>query len=869
MQGAHPHEAATLASEADLLTSEIPTRSTFTTALAVKLDQADVAGSVARLDPDSALQALDQQDPRWQALKPSRQLDLAAGLRSASSARLGWAFIAAILLLLVTLNHHAFRRSRPGAAAPGSATDGADGAAKGHGGRPWLHVLLPALGLVLTIALALWTGYRFAITDASRAADEIHSQADSINATGYSVLDRQWATAQQDAYVAARTDRTKAVAAVGELAFSSQARSQILRAEEARWNASAEAILGLLPRLADELTPPVIVAARHLSPPPGAVRVDARRLDLLAAGATGRTARFEATSDAEEERALSSGDRVRSYGAMLAIIAVASYLFGACLTLSEDRWRRVLLILGIGALAFSFVWSIIVRSGLAPIDPADSSRMLDFGRYHALLKTADSPEKLAIARGDLARMIRTEPGFAQASRDLAEATLGAIGSQGSGFPASSDPTVLKTLEGSGRGVVDELFAARNDEPDDSEVLSALSLNEGLLGLRTHDRARLQIALAMANHGLSRYGSSQMLLADQGLARFGLGNEAAGAAAFRSLVRHLDKARYAPPSIREVWVANALTALDAVAHAIPRLGPRVEDLKGAIVQSLPVDVAAPPRDAGAVTEATVRPSPSGLELRARLPRGLNPANDAVVVQWYSVVGSQRFVMPSISGEVSIPPDGWLDDRRSLLVESGEPRCLAPGSYAAEIYIDGTLSADIPPTAFSSPPAAVPGAILGKGFDPATSSLLGVTACRLPGWTRVPRAGSNVALFADRPNGAEDPSGSGLVVVKLHVPASLRRRPMESLILRAAQAGVLRVPSLPGHPAAIERAPFLGRSDAQVYDFLQAGRETLVATDLDPRSGDLLVCLLFAPRGWTPLQRAVYLDVMASFVALPPQ
>jgi hypothetical protein len=79
----------------------------------------------------------------------------------------------------------------------------------------------------------------------------------------------------------------------------------------------------------------------------------------------------------------------------------------------------------------------------------------------------------------------------------------------------------------------------------------------------------------------------------------------------------------------------------------------------------------------------------------------------------------------------------------------------------------------------------------------------------------------------------------------------------------------VPSLPGHPAAIERAPFLGRSDAQVYDFLQAGRETLVATDLDPRSGDLLVCLLFAPRGWTPLQRAVYLDVMASFVALPPQ
>lgn len=443
-----------------------------------------------------------------------------------------------------------------------------------------------------------------------------------------------------------------------------------------------------------------------------------------------------ALKDAADEVAAGWGNRVNTYRTILTIFAVAIYLLGLSLALGRDI-RRFIAGVGVALLLTGGLWVTITQLGAIPTPPDAAADDYAAGEVALLAAASDTgTDGYKTAYQHFSDAIGKRPTFAQAYVDRSVAR----------------PSMDPASPGSGVGKVASLEARQAVRADlqkayqlglrTKRLLGDLAYSDYLVGLEQNNPQLLRDSLDTVNAALKLDDADPALLFNRGAALLALDRVDEARASYRSAIDHSRYTDSARKSLRsgaraEELVAGALTDLDLLPqfHA-----SRADDARG-MKEMVVLGTFSPDQEGHGTTvkpstDLRANVSPAGLSWTGTIP-GLAPATDAVSTQWY--FRDQRSpawsVVPTASSGNSSPAPSQAGAGQVALATDylhSTSRCLAPGSYRVEVYVDGRAAGTA--TIDTGPGFGSPGSIVAQD--------LGIEACLPVSW--VPASDRSVPL-----------------------------------------------------------------------------------------------------------------------------
>ncbi|MEO6350522.1 MAG: hypothetical protein ABIP53_07710 [Candidatus Limnocylindrales bacterium] len=412
--------------------------------------------------------------------------------------------------------------------------------------------------------------------------------------------------------------------------------------------------------------------------------------------------RLNALQDAANEEASQLDQRAAAYTAILAMLAVALYLFGLTLAVG-GRWRRLgFLSVGAGLLGVGVLW--LAQTTLAPAYETSDEAATEFAQARVAWFTAHTPAEYAAAESHYTRAIQLRPTYALAYADRAHLIFQAASPQRSGFLSVAPPEALARARA-------DLQTALTLGLENAPTLGVLGFYSFAQGVQSAD-------LDVINEGINYSRRAVALDPGEPVFRYNLAVALAAAgridearAAYQDGVRatiYLDNDPARPreePYIEEQWLAGALTDLEiARAHVadLERVTGRtgledaIRTLKEQIVGRVTTESLDAPVGSPAVF-ANIVPSifPSELQWEATV-QDYDATRDSISAQWYhnDPEGNGWAVIPEVSRtEVpSVAADGTLFQLTPYISRAFPPACLPQGTYRVEIYVNGRLAAE---------------------------------------------------------------------------------------------------------------------------------------------------------------------------------
>ncbi|OGR30317.1 MAG: hypothetical protein A2139_06970 [Desulfobacca sp. RBG_16_60_12] len=423
--------------------------------------------------------------------------------------------------------------------------------------------------------------------------------------------------------------------------------------------------------------------------------------------------------DAFSQRSLTQHAKACIFLGILAVLAMAIYLFAQAHSMGQKHGGLRLIGYGSGLLMIAVVCGVMT---LWPdLFETYEGRKAKSPEYQAAGKYADGALKLWTedyreAIPDLEKTIELRPNFTQAQLDLVTALANAKSSQ-SGEPYMSLPTKdeLGNLIKHETKALEVLKANGYAEP--TKMLNDLGFYELLQALRGKNLLGVQ-------QSLGTFQRAQRLASDTG-------NETR-----QALIRwNLALAQLASGERREVDIAvarqlaatqvrhlivSALSDLEVLAKYYCGLHPgkdcndavkRAKEQLVAAAWPLPESQSSNPGKTmpGEVVltggSAEIEVSPYAVRWRGQLPK-FQPKRDQVVLIWYAYDPQWEVwrALPEVSGpvretddkEVKFLPASWVEIKCSYAANVNWSRCLLPGLYMAELYINGRLTPNPPET-----------------------------------------------------------------------------------------------------------------------------------------------------------------------------
>lgn len=682
------------------------------------------------------------------------------------------------------------------------------------------------VAILIGITMLVTASVAFLEHEASTARTDAALQAErlGIQAAENRFVSEQHAQVDLQAYATAIEQRQEAANLRQEARVLGGAAARGLLAEAQAWTAMAERT--------DEMT------TVKADAPDGPNRDPAFPRRFLAGGSR-EAIRLEALQDAANEESSGWMGRASSYRAVIAILAVALYLFGFSLTVDRVRVRAFYTTVGVGLLVVGTAWAAI--GAVDPPRPAPDEAAAAYADGMLALDTSWDARGYHQAYDRLTRAIELRPKFAKAFIARADAAFRLGSPQRSGFISISSPEWLE------RSTAD-LARAYELGSRGIQVLADLGFQRFLQGIQTHRTDLLEQSIAATRQALAISPADPVVRYNLAVALLAAGRTEAARSAYADAVQatvYVDvvaRTTRDDPYAEEAYLAGALTDLGLLERFRPDLAAAIAEIKASIVTGVAAggSPSASAPSSLTVSGLAVDVFPSKLQWRARLD-GFDPQRDQLAVQWLvrDPTGLGWAVLPEVSA-LSVTPTpnsqepGAYFHLDSYTAAINPPACLLDGTYRVELYNGGRLVGQAEQsTAFGD-------------FDALAARDVGVVLCRPRSWEPAP--GQVLGLVT----GARSPDGTKGVDIFHFQEPRLGEDPGQTSVRMIESAIASSISLLPGPAAYVDSAGtdtsyFLGLDGARWrwyrYDGGLVRIGAAVASD-----GGVTVALVFGPNAW---------------------
>lgn len=677
-----------------------------------------------------------------------------------------------------------------------------------------------AVAAVLATVAAAAIGYLESLASEAGSRADVDAQRLAVQAFSELTRDREQAQVQYGLFVQRQGQLRNASSALEEIRFGDNASGRLaaLELERDRYERLAEQTEETARRIAAGGGAPVL----DPQGPDGPAR-DGLFPARFFSRSTLEGLRLSALRDAANEESTERGGQVASYVVMLAMLAVAVYLFGFSLT-PHGRPSRKLFAGVAGALsAVAVVWGVFVSLFPPERAPDEAAAAYAEGRIANDLGDYDEAVRL------LSRAIELRPTFARAYEQRAQAEFSRGSPQIGGLSSLSSPESLE------KAVADQR-RARELGSTDIRLLGNLGFNTLLLGLAERSQQRLDEAVALAREAEASNPRNPVYALNRAVAHLAAGDEEARDVYRDAVAKVL---RQDDGFAEQAYVSGALTDLELTAAALGgETAEQADEIKAFLV--------------GSVAAGRVLDAPAGPERRledvdvimtpstalADLPSGeLDTGADEVSLQWFQRQGDLGWAaLPEISGPVedfewtTDSTDGSTFVRRAYLAATAPPTCLPTTDYRVEVYVNGRLAA----TGASDPEDSL--GDLTASVDPD----IGYAVCHPPGWR--PVANPLPGLVNGHANAG---STRGIFVVRVAAGGSVGAgTPTGRALRKFERVLTLLFPDEAPRRGASEQGAFLGLEGAQIrrYTFNGGGGVIRAGFGFDV-NGALLAAIVF--------------------------
>ena len=422
---------------------------------------------------------------------------------------------------------------------------------------------------------------------------------------------------------------------------------------------------------------------------------------------------LDARRDAADSESAAWEGHMAKYAAIIAVLAVAAYLFGFALG-GGTAGRRTLVAIGAAGVIAGSTWAAVLATQ-SPSPPADQAAQLFADGSMALQR--GTPGDLAVAAEHFEDAREVRPDFTEAYALESQARTAAASPQ--------DPETIQsqTAPGALDASIEALTGARDHGRTTAATLGALGFElvaEGLY-LRREDEidegvAVTRDALAASTEGWAL--GDPILRFNLGMGLLALGRDVEALVEYGRAVR---LTRQSDPATWQRIVSGALTDIEMVLHH-----GRGDEETATTAKELIVGALAAGEEGQGATgtfpapEASVFPSDVELSFLGQVPHG------TLSQQWYyrdPVLGWGA--IPAISGPFDPTDRGVVPTEYLAALE--RPRCLEAGEYRVEIYAGDELVHQLEREA--QHPRRL------EGWD---ARSLGLRACVPAAWRPAPRA-----------------------------------------------------------------------------------------------------------------------------------
>jgi tetratricopeptide (TPR) repeat protein len=571
--------------------------------------------------------------------------------------------------------------------------------------------ILAVLIVISTLGVAT-VEYLHSLADRSADHAATEAQVIGVQRQGETVRADDSARTQVAAFAASAEESARAGNAFQQFLLPSviegSAQANLLKLEETRWTDLAAFTGQLTDIKADGNTAPA---------------QDPRFPNLELTASQHESNRLFALQDASNQLRGEWQTRAGYLSVILTLFAVAIYLFGLSLTL-QARVRRMLVGLGLVLVAVGTVGTVSLQL-IAPTAAPEEAATAYADGMAAMQSFYAQPGDTGLRAADAAfsKAIALRPTFTTAylKRSLVRFLIGS--------PQRSDAVVSVTTPQALQAQGDDLQTAYKLGDRDKELLNDLAANRLLLAIESNQPNQFGPALGYLSDAIKLDSNDPLLYYNQGIAYLGEGNVDAARSAYQLAVAHTiytDVARKVKRNdaiVEESYAGGALTPLDLLARDRPDTASQVAAIKELIIGGVD-DTAAHPTPPVPFSNTSVQVFGGELQWTATIP-GYDPTTQEVSTQWY-YQGPAKLgwaVLDPVSGPSTPKPnsaagtDGYFYITRYLQLAG---QCLQPGSYRAEVYVDGHLSASAQTT------ASLPTLVASSMPD------VGTSMCHPPDW-----------------------------------------------------------------------------------------------------------------------------------------
>jgi tetratricopeptide (TPR) repeat protein len=543
--------------------------------------------------------------------------------------------------------------------------------------------ILAVLIVISTLGVAT-VEYLHSLADRSADHAGTDAQVIGVQRQGETVRADDSARTQVAAFAAGAEENARAGNAFQQFLLPSvaegSAQANLLKLEETRWTDLAA--------LTGQLTD--IKANGNTAP-----AQDPRFPNLELTASHHESDRLFALQDAANQLRGEWQTRVGYLSVILTLFAVAIYLFGLSLTL-QARVRRMLVGLGLLLVAVGSVWTVSLQFSSPSAAPEDAATAYADGMAAMSSFYAQPGDTgLRAADADFTRAISLRPTFTTAylKRSLVRFLIGS--------PQRADGVVSVTTPQALQAQGDDLQTAYRLGDRDKELLNDLAANRLLLAVENHQNDQFGPALGYLADALKLDSNDPLLYYNQGIGYLGEGNLDAARSSYQQAVAHTlytdvtHKVRRDDPAVEESYAGGALTPLDLLAGKRPDLAAQVTAMKELVIGGVDDTTTHPSPPQVQLTNAAVQVFGGELQWTANIA-GYDASSQEVSTQWYyqGPANLGWAVLEPVSG-VSKPTrntgggtDGYFYITRYLQAAG---QCLQPGSYRAEVFVNGHLSA----------------------------------------------------------------------------------------------------------------------------------------------------------------------------------
>ena len=423
--------------------------------------------------------------------------------------------------------------------------------------------------------------------------------------------------------------------------------------------------------------------------------------DRYFAAATEESVKLNALQDAANEEASALDQHAASYTAILAMVAVALYLFGLTLAVTGSWLRLGFLGVGLGMLGVGLLW--MGQTATAVSYETNDQAATDYAQGRVAALTAFDAAGFQDAEAHFTRAIQLRPTFARAYIDRADVIFRGSSPQRSGFVSIAPPEDLARARA-------DLETARSLGHETASTLGDLGFYAFAEGVQSADLTLLNTSVDDSRRAIAldsqepiyRYNLAVALAAE---GRFDEARAAYQDAVARTVyIGDSGTDLRQEPGVEEAWVAGALTDLEIVRRYAPQLEAAtgrtgtedaVRGFKEQIVGRVVAEsVDAPVTSPAVFADISLKIFPAELQWEGTI-NNYDATRDTISAQWYhdDTAGHGWAVIPEVSVPATVDPDGarWFQLTRYLTTVS-PPACLPAGGYRVELYVNGRLAAE---------------------------------------------------------------------------------------------------------------------------------------------------------------------------------